>query len=260
MGSDSEAPVALSHLWRVAADGTAAILWSSPGFERLASPDHDTQISGEPGELFNWLFVHTANPENEARLRAGIAALRARNVPALVVFAEALADDLAPIARDLELESPHMVPLMLLRPNSPVPRPTPPGLIVERVRDERGLRDSTDLLAAAFETPAESHARCCGTDWLTEPAMSVHLARDGADALSTCWIWRDGPLAYVAAMATSPDHQRRGAGRAVLTQALAEHAATGATAASLIASDAGRPLYEQIGFRTVDRSTMWILR
>jgi hypothetical protein len=28
----------------------------------------------------------------------------------------------------------------------------------------------------------------------------------------------------------------------------------------LIASDAGRPLYEQLGFRTVDTATSWVLR
>ena len=61
-------------------------------------------------------------------------------------------------------------------------------------------------------------------------------------------------------MATSPAHQRRGAGRAALTHALTEHAATGATAACLIASAEGRPLYEQLGFRTVDAATLWVLR
>jgi predicted acetyltransferase len=89
--------------------------------------------------------------------------------------------------------------------------------------------------------------------------MSLYLARDGTDALSICWIWREGPLAYVTAMATSPAHQRRGAGRAVLTQALTEHAATGATDAFLLASDAGRPLYEQFGFGTLDTATLWTL-
>jgi GNAT superfamily N-acetyltransferase len=260
MASDSEAAVGLAHLWRVTGEGMAAMLRDGPGFEATGSPEHWTVIGGEPGPHFNWLVIHTAHPDNEARLRAGVAAFRARRVPAEVMIAEALAAGLAPVALDLGLASPHPVPLMLLRPNRPATRPGPPGLVVERVRDERGLRAATDLVAAAFEESAESLARCCGPSLLAAPAMSLYLARAGADALSTCWIWRDGPLAYVAVMATAPAHQRRGAGRAVLTNALAEHAVTGATAASLIASAAGRPLYEQLGFRTVDAATLWPLR
>ena len=260
MASDSEAAVPLSHLWRVTGEGVAATFRDGPCFEATGSPDHWAVISGEPRGVFNWLAIHTAHPDNEARLRAGVAALRARRVPAEVIIAEALAAGLAPVALDLGLESPHPVPLMLLRPNRPATRPGPPGLVVERVRDEIGLRAATDLLAAAFGESAESCARCCGLSLLAAPALSLYLARAGADALSTCWIWRDGPLAYVAAMATSPAHQRRGAGRAVLTHALTEHAATGATAASLIASAVGRPLYEQLGFQTVDTATLWILR
>lgn len=260
MASDPEAAVALPHLWRVTGEGMAAVLRDGPGFEATSSPEHWTVVGGEPGMFFNWLAVHAAHPDNEARLRAGVAVLRERRLSALVWIAEGLAAGLAPVARDLGLESPHPVPLMLLHPNRPPTRPNPPGLVVERVRDEIGLRASTDLVAAAFEQSAESFARCSGASLLAAPALSLYLARDGAEALSTCWIWRDGSLAYVAAMATSPAHQRRGAGRAVLTHALAEHAATGATAASLLASAAGRALYEQLGFRTVDAATEWVLR
>jgi GNAT superfamily N-acetyltransferase len=260
MASDPEAAVSLAHLWRIAGEGMAGIFRDGPGFEATGSPEHWTVIGGEPSVLFNWLAIHTAHPDNEARLRAGVAAIRARRLPALVLFAEALAAGLAPVARELGLEFADPSPLMLLRPNRPATRPSPPGLVVERVRDAIGLRAATDLIAAAFEESAASWSRCSGPSLLAAPALSLYLARAGADPISTCWIWRDGPLAYVAAMATSPAHQRRGAGRAVLTHALTAHAATGATAASLIASDAGRPLYEQLGFRTVDTATSWVLR
>ena len=260
MASDSVPPNTLSHLWRIAGEGMAGIFRDGPGFEATGSPEHWTVIGGEPRALFNWLAIHTAHPDNEARLRAGVDAFRARRLPAFVLFAEALAAGLAPVAQDLGLESADPSPLMLLRPNRPSTRAGPPGLVVERVRDAIGLRAATDLIAAAFEESAASWARCSGPSLLAAPVLSLYLARAGADLLSTCWIWREGPLAYVAAMATSPAHQRRGAGRAVLTHALTAHAATGATAASLIASDAGRPLYEQLGFRTVDIAAFWVLR
>ncbi len=135
MASDPEAAVPLSHLWRIAGEGMAGIFRDGPGFEATGSPEHWTVIGGEPRVIFNWLAIHTAHPDNEARLRAGVAAFRARRLPALVVFAEALAAGLAPVARELGLESADPVPLMLLRPNRPATRPSPPGLVVERVRD-----------------------------------------------------------------------------------------------------------------------------
>src|SRR5262245_33336828 len=117
MAPESVPQTTLSHLWRVVGAGMAGIIREGPGFEATSGPGHWAVISGEPGALFNWLAIHTAHPDNAARLRTGVAACRARRVPARVVIAEALAVGLAPVAQELELESPHPVPLMLLRPN-----------------------------------------------------------------------------------------------------------------------------------------------
>ena len=130
---------------------------------------------------------------------------------------------------------------------------------MEAVRDEAGRRAAGGLVAAAFGLAPESVACCCGPSLLATPALSLYLAWEAGEALSTCWVWRSGPLAYVAMMATAPAHLRRGAGRAVLAHALAEHAVAGARSASLIASSAGRPLYEHLGFRTEDAATAWVL-
>jgi GNAT superfamily N-acetyltransferase len=259
MISDSAAAIPVSHLWRVAGEALTTMLPDAPGFEATHSPGHWIVLGGEPSALFNWLVIHSPHPDNEARLRAGVAAIRARQASALILIPEALATGLAPVALELGLESPQPLPLMLLRPIRPETRPSPLGLVVERVQDERGLRVSTDIAAAAYGESATSFARCCGPSLLEEPALWLYLARAGSDALCICWIWRDGPLAYVGSMATSPAHQQRGAGRAILTHALAEHAATGATAVFLTASTAGRALYEQLGFRTVDTATVWTL-
>lgn len=202
MASHSAAAIPLSHLWQVTGKAMAAMLQDGSGFEANRSPEHWSVIGGEPGALFNWLVIHSAHADNDARLRAGIAAFRARRASALVLIPEALATGLEPVALELGLESPHLLPLMLLRPNQPTTRSSPPGLVVERVRDERGLRVSTDIAAAAYDESAASFARCCGPSLLAAPAMSLYLAQAGSDALSMCWIWREGPLAYVGSMAT----------------------------------------------------------
>ena len=57
---------------------------------------------------------------------------------------------------------------------------------------------------------------------------------------------------------TSPRHRRRGAARAVLTTALASHAAEGELGTFLWASPMGRPLYESLGFVPFDDVIPWI--
>ncbi|MBV9597111.1 MAG: GNAT family N-acetyltransferase [Chloroflexi bacterium] len=59
-------------------------------------------------------------------------------------------------------------------------------------------------------------------------------------------------------MATAPEHQRRGAGRAVLQAALDYHHAQGADAFYLVATPAGKSLYDAVGFETVDDLAIWV--
>ena len=63
MASDSEAAVALSHLWRVTGEGMAAMLRDGPGFEATGSPNHWIASGGERAAIFNWLAIHTAHPD-----------------------------------------------------------------------------------------------------------------------------------------------------------------------------------------------------
>jgi GNAT superfamily N-acetyltransferase len=59
-------------------------------------------------------------------------------------------------------------------------------------------------------------------------------------------------------MATAPARQRQGAGRALLEAVLRRHRADGNSRFYLIATPAGRPLYEALGFQTVDDLTLYI--
>src|SRR5688500_8990921 len=110
-GMDRETPERLTHLWTVTGDGLAAMYRDSPRFEATIAPEDWSVVGGEPEAIFNWLAVHTASADNAVRLRAGVAALRARRLPALILVAEGLAAGLEPVARELGLETPHQIPL-----------------------------------------------------------------------------------------------------------------------------------------------------
>jgi GNAT superfamily N-acetyltransferase len=59
-------------------------------------------------------------------------------------------------------------------------------------------------------------------------------------------------------MGTAAEHQRQGAGRAVLEYAIRYHTERGATTFYLLATAAGKPLYERVGFRTYSEGAVWV--
>ena len=62
---------------------------------------------------------------------------------------------------------------------------------------------------------------------------------------------------YVALVATDPTHQRRGFADAAMRQALANAASVhGETPTILHATDAGRPVYERMGYESISTHTL----
>ncbi|MEO7664315.1 MAG: GNAT family N-acetyltransferase, partial [Candidatus Limnocylindrales bacterium] len=81
------------------------------------------------------------------------------------------------------------------------------------------------------------------------------IAWDGDAPMSLAFITRIGRSLGLWDMLTAPAHRRRGAGRAVLTAALAGAAAWRAKPIDTIvfwSSPAGRPLYKSLGFTIAD--------
>ncbi len=83
-------------------------------------------------------------------------------------------------------------------------------------------------------------------------AARMWLAWDDSEPISVVWIGRHRACLGVMEMMTPERHQRRGAGRALLTRALAAEWRDETELAVLVATPAGRRLYESIGFKTSD--------
>jgi hypothetical protein len=123
-----------------------------------------------------------------------------------------------------------------------------------------GPCESDDDLTVALNLTSEAHTVDVGmlAASIGEAARSgsatVWLAREGGQPLSTVWICRSGSRIGVMEMMTPRPHQRRGAGRAVLTAALAATWSPVTSEALLLATPAGRTLYESVGFEALDES------
>lgn len=83
------------------------------------------------------------------------------------------------------------------------------------------------------------------------------LAEEEGRPLGTGGATMYGTTAYVGLVAVDPEAQSRGIGRALMNEVLARVAERGAQTILLDASDAGRPLYEKMGFVTDDGVGLW---
>ncbi|MCU1674105.1 MAG: family N-acetyltransferase [Frankiales bacterium] len=94
----------------------------------------------------------------------------------------------------------------------------------------------------AYGVEEDGRLVSCGVGWLEE-----HLPSPGQ---------YDGRRGHIASMSTEPEWMRHGYAREVFGALLGWFAEQGVPRVDLRATDAGRPLYEEFGFRVLGGATM----
>jgi ribosomal protein S18 acetylase RimI-like enzyme len=149
------------------------------------------------------------------------------------------------------------LPLMAVEPGWFVPASCPADLAIgtlaageERIHMDlvsRGL----DAPLAALE-PVMSAANQAGPGWTTYVGQA-----EGALAVTCSAIESAGHVGLIA-IATEDRFRRRGYGAAVASRAVSDAFHAGAARAFLHSSPMGFRLYEALGFRTLERLTVWV--
>jgi hypothetical protein len=214
-------------------------------------------ISGGPTADFNMAMLDVAS-DDVAVLREFVARVRTAGVQALFMLSSASSARLAAIAREEGLSEAAGGPLMLLmgEPRNALPTDT---FAIEQVTEPRRLSSVVDLVSSAFGL---DHAWVGKTfsapSLLNAPGVHYFLAtKDGSPLSTVMTTTGKGPVG-IWNMATAPERQRQGAGRAVLHAAIDYHRARGKNSFYLIATPAGKPLYDATGFTTVDELAIWV--
>lgn len=213
-------------------------------------------ISGEPVPNLNGCLIDRG-PDDAARLRQYVAAIRRRGLPGFLWLTSAAQHQLAPLATELGLTVAGQTPLMSYELET-IPDPSA-RYQVEAVGDQYGIDAFTDLMARGFELPLDTWRRLVTPKALQDPAITHVLAFLEGKPISGGTAIVTGANIGIWNMATPPEHQRKGAGSAVLNELLRIHALKGQRSFYLIASEAGKHLYDQVGFRTVDEATLWLI-
>lgn len=244
--------------------------WQAFVLDHGASTGQEVDVSDLPGMAVRWAdseftFWNALTLTEDAvsadlldeRLHGAAEYLRGRSRAGLLWLFEDLLDPPARAGLAGAVERAGLTPAMrgwgMAGDILPIPEPVGSPLRFERVRTDEGLRAYADLNSRAYGLPLSD-----GRDGLdrsrlwTSDRMFTYLGlRDGVPVTAASTIEVDGCL-FLALVATAPEEQHKGYGEAVVRKVLHEGAeATGATRATLHATEAGAPVYRRLGYRQV---------
>ena len=179
-----------------------------------------------------WLFVIT-NESLVAGTDAGVA-LEASGLAPLMPLTGMLAQDVAP------------------------PSHVPPELQLLRPQDDHSCSTLVDVNGLAYGMDLDAGKAIIGIQsfWSAHfPALGL---AEGIPVCAAAVLMVDG-YRYVALVATDPSRQRRGYGDVVMRHALELSARVhGQAPTTLHATEAGRPIYERMGYAPIAAHTVFI--
>lgn len=244
------------ELIRLCGRALVAQMNAAPGFELHMTRNCVLGLSGEPLADFNMLTLGP-DPDAEAFLAQSMARVKARGLPLLAMMSPDVARTLAPAATRLGLTAAGTAPLMVLRAGTPV-RPSRP-IKVKRALGPELVRIAGDLASAAFDLPRDAVARCIDVGITETAGVETYIAWGDDGPMSAVSVTPTGNTAGISGMATPPEHQGKGMGRALLAQVMDDYRGRGVERFYLTATEAGRPLYESLGFEKIADLSAWVL-
>jgi ribosomal protein S18 acetylase RimI-like enzyme len=228
-----------------------------PGmYERPGGPGVAGLVSGMPLATLNGVFTEVTQP-SITDVSAAAAAMAGLGVPWCIQFRGEPDPEAEQLARKYGLTGRDVLPVMLHRtaPGQPV-RPASESA-ASRVRVV-GLEDRSRFaaaLAAGFEAPLEVMAPFTTPEFFALPGAVPYAAEEDGKIVAVGLGIFLGETAGIFNIATVPAYRGRGYGRAVTWRIVTDGIERGAPLAFLQSSAAGYPLYQSMGFRTVERWT-----
>ena len=257
MPPDVDASQHVPDLWRVYGRHAALMLGTGPAPAEDHRDGSFFALSGAPHVDLNQGAIF--GPGGQADADAIAAAMRAAGVPLLLAVSASVGGSAGVVAalhrhgfdRATVGEALFHAPVVPPREDSPFE--------VRRVRSAADHDGVARVFAEAHGYAPALVAAMYGPALVDRPDVGGWLAWDGDDPVSGVFVTRVGRTLAFFDMMTSPRHRRRGAGRAVLTHALADAAAEtdGSPSVTFWSTPMGRPLYESMGFSVVDDIDVW---
>ena len=245
----------LSDLYQTCGEALALYCRAAPQREIHLTAHGWLAASGEPYADFNQALVD-ANSDADGQLRAFHQTMQVRKLPALYFLTPAVADRLAPTASALGMTFAGKAPVMVCAA-ADLSYTGSDRYVLKQVVTAADQALVCDILAHAFGLARAAFTPVLDITQLDAPGLTTYLVYQGDQPVSTVATIVAGPVVGVWSMGTLPDQQRKGVGRALLGQVMAQQRARGTQNFYLFSTDAGQRLYEQLGYRTVAELSVW---
>jgi GNAT superfamily N-acetyltransferase len=220
-------------------------------------------FSGCPIPFFNIALLTARGisaDDLKSRAREACAWASDKGVPWLFLLThEAFAADLDATALLDECALAPQMPLTGMLTKSVTPSAeAPSGVELSVPRDDAGYSAILDINAAAYGMDFAAAKNLIGTSWFWANHFPVIGAVGGTPVVTASVLMTD-TCRYVALVATHPAWQRRGLAVAAMRRALELSAAVHGERPTLLhATEAGRPVYERMGYRAISRHTIFM--
>ena len=183
----------------------------------------------------------------------------AQSVPWLLVVTHDHLEPTADAAATLEACGlTAVMPLTGMRASAVAAAPAVPGLQLTVPQTDSGCTAIVDINGLAYGMDLDASKAAIGSRAFWKDHFPVVGVADGNPVSSAAVMMVDGHR-YVALVATNPDRQRRGFGDATMRQALENAASAHGEAPTVLhATEAGRPVYERMGYSRIATHTLFM--
>jgi GNAT superfamily N-acetyltransferase len=239
--------------WRVMCGG-------APKYVEAASEGIQYIFSGLPISFFNLALLTGSGLSAEAlsaRGRDACAWAARQSVPWLLIVTHERLEPGVDVAATLDACGlAGVMPMTGMLARTVAGAADVPGLQLTVPQDDSGCAAIVDVNGLAYGMDLDASKALLGSRTFWRNHFPVLGVTGGKPVSSATVLMVDGHR-YVALVATEPGQQRRGFGEATMRQALENAArAHGETPTVLHATDAGRPVYERMGYTSISTHTL----
>lgn len=243
-------------LWREVGLGFGRLFRAAAGFEWRQTPSATLAVSGVDLADLNCGVIDAGDTAPEAVLDVADR-LRQRRLPGLLLLTDAVGPKADAAAESAGLAPAGRMPLMRMEAGTVGPEST--HFTVRSVTGTAELAAANRVMAAAFDLPSDRLQEAFAPGMLAAGDVRVDLVLDGHEPVGAIQSTTADRMTGIWSMTTLPTHRRRGVARAGLVHALTARFAEGCDTAFLVATPAGQPLYEDVGFRVAAWCTVWLV-
>jgi GNAT superfamily N-acetyltransferase len=149
------------------------------------------------------------------------------------------------------------IPLMVLEDADGIGVAEPTDLLIRPLAPEDASHHAS-VAAAGFEAPEEYLQQLITTGVHTAPGVCCYLGELHGEPVTTGLGVTLGDYVGIFNIVTRPAHRRQGYGATITARAVRDGLSQGALWAWLQSSPAGYPVYQRMGFRTVESWPCWL--